>query len=216
MLGANFKKSVSRITNWGHERPRRESGQGCSWLLSSCLERISSLIWGLNQRRAQSWGEGERKVGLSTCTPLKSLEWALKEEPRGAEPPRAAPSARRPRHGAEAGSAQPPPPAAQRGAAQRKAAQSSAAPRRPLPAGGALPAPRCGRGRPRGSGLRGGCAVCPSCAPPGRCAAVETDPQIARNVPPSAERSGFVKGLRYQTRSFRKKRAVLKPGCKDF
>lgn len=68
MLGANFKKSVSRITNWGHERPRRESKQGCSWLLSSCLERISSLMWGLNQRRAQSWGEGERKVGLSTCT----------------------------------------------------------------------------------------------------------------------------------------------------
>lgn len=58
MLGANFKKSVSRITNWGHERPRRESKQGCSWLLSSCLERISSLIWGLNQRRAQSWAEG--------------------------------------------------------------------------------------------------------------------------------------------------------------
>lgn len=144
MLGANFKKSVSRITNWGHERPRRESGQGCSWLLSSCLERISSLIWGLNQRRAQSWGEGERKVGLSTCTPLKSLEWALKEEPRGAEPPRAAPSARRPRHGAEAGSAQPPPPAAQRGAAQRKAAQSSAAQSGAAQRSAPPPAPRRG------------------------------------------------------------------------
>lgn len=139
--------------------------------------------------------------------------------PRGLRPPPAAPgtglrpaprSPPRPQRSAAQRSAK------RRRAAQRKAAQRSAAPRRPLPAGGALPAPRCGRGRPRGSGLRGGCAVCPSCAPLGRCAAVETDPQIARNVPPSAERSGFVKGLRYQTRSFRKKRAVLKPGCKDF
>lgn len=78
MLGANFKKSVSRITNWGHESPRRESKQGCSWLLSSCLERISSLIWELNQRRAQSWGVGSWAQHVH----FGQVEWAPEGEPR--------------------------------------------------------------------------------------------------------------------------------------